>query len=163
MKTLMMRAAALLSLGLAGQANAAIDLSFENLVGAEYDTIGFNIYGDVVFTGTTDDGAGFDEVLFEVWDDGNLLHSQNLLGTIGLQNSFAFDLWFPGLIMQGAAGVGLYLEDEGQTKVAIGNYNPPHLPDPGAVPEPATWAMLVTGFALAGAAMRARRTRARFA
>jgi len=34
---------------------------------------------------------------------------------------------------------------------------------PDAVPEPATWAMMIGGFALAGAAMRQRRTALRFA
>jgi hypothetical protein len=67
------------------------------------------------------------------------------------------------LIKQGAAGVGLYLYDNGALVLSIGNYNPPHLPDPGAIPEPATWAMLVSGFALAGAAMRTRRQRVNFA
>ncbi len=34
---------------------------------------------------------------------------------------------------------------------------------PGAVPEPATWAMMIGGFALAGAAMRRRKTAVSFA
>lgn len=33
---------------------------------------------------------------------------------------------------------------------------------PGAVPEPATWAMLITGFGLAGVAMRRRKVRVAF-
>lgn len=35
--------------------------------------------------------------------------------------------------------------------------------DPGAVPEPATWAMLIVGFGIVGAAMRRRSRRAAFA
>jgi hypothetical protein len=162
-KTLLMGAAAFVALGVASQAGAATGFSFENLGGAEYDTIGFNIVGDAVFTGDTDDGSGTDDVTFEIWDDGTQLFSTSFAGVIGVENTFHFDEWFPGLIKQGAAGVGLYLYDNGALVLSIGNYNPPHLPDPGAIPEPATWAMLVSGFALAGAAMRTRRQRVNFA
>lgn len=37
-------------------------------------------------------------------------------------------------------------------------FGPPSVPGSTAVPEPATWAMLVTGFLLAGAALRRRST-----
>ncbi len=43
------------------------------------------------------------------------------------------------------------------------NYSPNFIRYDGAVPEPATWAMLILGFGLAGAGVRASRTRVRFA
>jgi hypothetical protein len=50
------------------------------------------------------------------------------------------------------AGVGLKVlsSDTGDTGGGAGG-------DPGGVPEPATWAMMLGGFALAGVAMRRRR------
>ena len=52
-------------------------------------------------------------------------------------------------------GTGLFLTDTDQVFVAAENF--------AAVPEPASWALMIGGFGLAGAAMRTRRTRARFA
>lgn len=49
---------------------------------------------------------------------------------------------------------------------APGDYAPvdfahiPSAPVPAAVPEPATWALMIAGFGLCGAALRARRARA---
>lgn len=53
------------------------------------------------------------------------------------------------------------LPDPGQT----GPKDPPgdHQTAPGAVPEPASWALMIGGFGMVGAAMRRRRTAARFA
>ena len=160
---MLMGATALVALCAAGQVSAATGLGIDNLGGAEYDTIGFNLYGDVVFNGTVDDGAGTDDVTFEIWDDGIQLHGEVFKGTIGASNSFHFDLWFPGLIKQGATGVGLYLLEGGNIIFSNNSYNPPHLADPRAVPEPASWALLIGGFAMVGATLRTRQRRVQFA
>jgi hypothetical protein len=39
----------------------------------------------------------------------------------------------------------------------------PDPPSPNAVPEPATWALMISGFALAGASLRSRSRKLRFA
>ncbi|GEM_PF-2412619 len=152
---------------LAFPANAAVNFSFENLTGAEYDTAGVFVTGDIVFDGTVDDGFGFDDVVFELWDDGSLKFTETYSGLIGVTNTFHFESWYPGLVGQSAPGVGLYLYDSGGEALAIDPFFPPHYADPsecqencgpvGQVPEPASWLMLVAGFGLLGGALRARR------
>lgn len=161
-------AASLAAAAMAMPANAAINFSFANLVGAEYDTAGVYVSGDVLFDGTTDDGTGFDLVTFRLWDDGSMKFEATYNGVIGSSNSFHFDVYYPGLVAQGAEGVGLYLYDDpsGSSIFDIDPYNPPHYADPsqcqrdcgpGAVPEPASWLMLVAGFGILGGALRNRR------
>ncbi|HZV58290.1 MAG TPA: PEPxxWA-CTERM sorting domain-containing protein [Sphingobium sp.] len=148
-------------------ANAAVNFSFENLTGAEYDTAGVYVTGDIVFDGTVDDGAGFDDVLFQLWDDSDLKFEQTYSGLLGVTNTFHFEAWYPGLVGTSAPGVGLYLYDDGVEVLSIDPFFPPHYADPsecqencgpvGEVPEPSTWLMLVAGFGLLGGALRARR------
>jgi hypothetical protein len=161
-------AASLAAAAMAMPANAAINFSFANLVGAEYDTAGVYIAGDVVFDGTTDDGGGTDAVTFRLWDDSVVKFEATYQGLLGQTNVFHFDVYYPGLVAQGAQGVGLYLYDDpsGSSIFDIDPYNPPHYADPddcqrdcgpGVVPEPATWLMLVSGFGILGGALRNRR------
>ena len=163
-------AAALAAAAVAMPANSAINFSFENLVGAEYDTAGVYVSGDLVFDGTTDDGGGFDLVTFRLWDDGVFKFEVTFSGVIGSTNTFHFDVYYPGLVAQGAEGVGLYVyeDEDGSSVFNLDPYNPPHYADPsecerdcgpGAVPEPTTWMMLVSGFGLLGGALRSRRVR----
>lgn len=163
-------AAGLAAAAMAMPANAATNFGFQNLVGAEYDTAGVYVSGDVVFDGVIDDGTGFDLVTFRLWDDGSIKFETTYSGLLGQTNVFHFDVYYPGLVAQGAEGVGLYLYDDpsGSSVFDIDPYNPPHYADPGqcqrdcgpgAVPEPSTWLMLLSGFGVLGGALRARRAR----
>ena len=60
------------------------------------------------------------------------------------------------LLYHGSSGVVIY---------STGHVPPPPPPpvEQGAVPEPASWAMMIAGFGLVGAAMRRQRTAVRFA
>lgn len=161
-------AAALVASALAMPASAATNFSFQNLVGAEYDTAGVYVSGDLLFDGTTDDGTGFDFVTFRLWDDSVVKFEQTYSGVVGSPNVFHFSVYYPGLVAQGAEGVGLYAYDDPDTGYALrlDPYNPPHYADPGqcqrdcgpgAVPEPTTWLLLVSGFGILGGALRSRR------
>ncbi len=149
-----------------GAAQAASGLSFANLSGAEYDTAGVFVTGDILFTGTTDDGAGFDEVLFELWDDQTVKFSQTYQLAVGDSGSFHFDVYYPGLVGTNARGVGLYLADTGGD-VTIDPYDVPHYSNPGecrincgpvpGVPEPTTYALALVGLGVVGAVARRRK------
>lgn len=147
-------------------AMAATGFSFSGLSGAEYDTAGVYVKGDYTFTATTDDGGGFDQVLFRLWDDGTIKFEQTSSLAVGSTGTFHFDTWYPGLVGTSAQGVGLYLYDNGAYATYIDPYDVPHYSDPsqcttdcgpvGAVPEPETYAMLLAGLGLLGMAKRRR-------
>ena len=153
--------------GAATNAPAATNISLDGLGGAEYDTAGVYIYGDLSFTGVTDDGGGLDLVLFEIFDDGALKFSQIYSLLVGTSGTFHFDTSWPGLIGTGAPGLGLVVEDAGQNALVIDPFYLAHYADPtqcerdcgpqGAVPEPSSWALMLLGFAGVGAAIRRRR------
>ncbi|MBO9574626.1 MAG: PEP-CTERM sorting domain-containing protein [Sphingobium sp.] len=153
---------------LAMPVSAASNFAFQNLVGAEYDTAGVYVSGDILFDGTTDDGGGFDLVTFRLWDDSVVKFEHTYSGAIGSPNVFHFSVYYPGLVAQGAQGVGLYLYDDPASAYVlhIDPYNPPHYADPGqcqrdcgpgAVPEPSSWLLLISGFGILGGALRSRR------
>lgn len=82
-------------------------------------------------------------------------------GADGVGNGTAFYRFDAGtalnaldLFYQGSSGVVIY---------STGRLAPPPPPEQGAVPEPASWAMMIAGFGLVGAAMRRQRTAVRFA
>lgn len=78
-----------------------------------------NIKGEV--TGTTDDGGGFDNVTYEMWDDGTLKDSETL--SIPVESTILVDvtLEFEGLYLQGAPGVGV---SELETGLSIDPFYP---------------------------------------
>ncbi|MES2090657.1 MAG: PEP-CTERM sorting domain-containing protein [Pseudomonadota bacterium] len=147
----------------AGASHAATGLSFANLTGAEYDTAGVFVTGDILFTGSVDDGAGFDQVTFDLWDDGNVKFNQTYQLAVGTSGSFHFDVYYPGLVGTSAQGVGLYLTDS-VDNVTIDPYDVPHYADPsechvscgpvGGVPEPTTYALALVGLGIVGAVTR---------
>lgn len=164
--------AAALLLSVPTVASAAINVSFSGLSGAEYDTAGVFVLGDINFTATDDDGGGFDEVFFQLYDDGDVKFSDTYSLLVGLSGSFHFEVYYPGLVGTSAQGVGLYLTDTGGSgSVTIDPYDVPHYADPGqcqtdcgpvgGVPEPGTWAMLIMGFSAIGGALRASRRQRR--
>jgi hypothetical protein len=162
-------AAALVSAFSVAPASAATGLSFSNLSGAEYDTAGVFVLGDYSYTADTDDGGGFDQVQFQLWDDGVVKFQQTSSLAVGSSGTFHFESWYAGLVLQGAQGVGLVLNDipGGWGDVIIDPYNVPHYSDPsqcqrdcgpvGAVPEPETYAMLMAGLGLIGLMGRRRK------
>ena len=165
--------AAFVMSSVATTAQAATDFAFENLTGAEYDTAGVYVTGDIRFTGTVDDGSGLDDVLFQLWDDFVVKFESTYSAPVGSTQVFHFETYYPGLVGQSAQGVGLYLYDGGGQALSIDPYDVPHYADPsqcqhdcgptGGVPEPASWAMMLGGFGMIGAALRGRRPRIRFA
>lgn len=66
---------------------------------------------DATFTGTTDDGGGFDKVRVEVWDDGELKDYRVLEVAVGSTVDTTSFLSFVGTYLSGAPGVGIYLND----------------------------------------------------
>lgn len=164
-----------LALGLAsaGPVASATALSFSGLSGAEYDTAGVYVLGDINFTGDTDDGGGMDDILFRLWDDGIVKFSQTYSLAVGTSGSFHFEVFYAGLVGTAAQGVGLYLYDLPTDSLAtyIDPYDVPHYRDPSecqvdcgpaAVPLPAALPMLLVGLGgIAGVAGFGRRRRAK--
>ena len=62
-------------------------------------------------TGTTDDGYGYDEVGFELWDDGEVKDSENLKVKVGETMNFKVTLSFESLYGTSVPGVGVYIYD----------------------------------------------------
>lgn len=162
-------AVALVSAFSVAPASAATGLTFSNLSGAEYDTAGVYVIGDYSYTATDDDGGGFDQVKFELWDDYVVKFTQTSSLLVGSTGTFHFEAWYSGLVGGVAPGVGLYLYDigGGTGYASIDPYYVPHYRDPtqcqrdcgpvGAVPEPETYAMLMAGLGLIGLMGRRRK------
>jgi PEP-CTERM motif-containing protein len=148
----------------ASSASAATGISIDNIVGAEYDTAGVFVQGDLTFTGTTDDGGGMDSVSLQIYDDFDLKFDQAYSLAVGDTGTFHFSTSYPGLVGTIAPGIGIYAVDNGDYAVVLDPYYLPHYSDPsqcqrdcgpvGSVPEPSTWAMMLFGFGMAGGAMR---------
>ena len=62
-------------------------------------------------TGTTDDGDGYDEVIFELWDDGEIKVSSELKVKVGETMNFKVTLSFESLYGTSVPGVGVYIYD----------------------------------------------------
>lgn len=159
-------AALALALCAAGPLGAATDLSFSGLSGAEYDTAGVYVLGDVNFTATTDDGSGYDDVLFQLWDDGVVKFEETYSLLVGDSGSFHFEVYYTGLVGTLAQGVGLVLSDVPGSNydLVIDPYDVPHYADPSEcevdcgpspVPLPASLPLLAAG--LGGIAAFGRR------
>ncbi len=78
---------------------------------------------------TTSDVGGTVSAWFNVWDDGNFLHGHELpVPGDGATHSWCYVYQVTAPVLQGAAGLGLYLEDgEGPAATttfdALGNFN----------------------------------------
>jgi PEP-CTERM motif len=157
---------------MASSAQAASGFAFLNLSGAEYDTAGVFVLGDIKFTGTVDDGGGLDKVHFTLWDDGVHKFDADYSVAVGTTGTFHFEVYYPGLVGTAAQGVGLYLYDSPSTAIAtfIDPYNVPHYKDPSqcqkdcgpvpGVPEPSEYAMMLMGLGVVGYLARRRKSRA---
>lgn len=66
---------------------------------------------DATFTGTTDDGGGFDKARVEVWDDGLLMDFRVLEVPVGSTVDTTSFLSFVGSYGDGAPGVGIVLAE----------------------------------------------------
>jgi hypothetical protein len=113
--------------------------------GAGFDRFGFYINND-------DNAIGSFGFLSGVFDSGNV--SISLLGsiatltitpTIGAIQTYTYDYGFTPLGT--GVGLGLYGNATADNFAVV----------PQAVPEPATWAMMIAGFGLAGGALRRRK------
>lgn len=134
---------------------AASTFSFSGLSGAEYDTAGVFVLGDYTYTATTNDGGGFDQVQFQLYDDGILKFQQTSFLTVGLTGTFHFEVFYPGLVGTSAPGVGLLLNDlPGGGVLSIDPFLVPHYSDPSqcthdcgpvSTPEPSTLLLLGAG------------------
>lgn len=66
---------------------------------------------DATFTGTTDDGGGFDKVRVEVWDDGVEKDFRVVEVPVGATVDTTSFLSFVGTYLSGAPGVGIVIND----------------------------------------------------
>ena len=167
-----------MALAASGSAFAAGNFSFGDLGGAEYDSAGVFVYGNVNFSATVDDGGGMDQVLFRLYDDGVVEYEETFSLAVGASGSFDFATSYAGLVGTQAPGIGLYLYDLPGTpkSYCVDPYYLPHYADPSwcsldcgpgprgpipaglvpGIPEPSTWAMTVFGLGLIGAGIRRR-------
>lgn len=86
---------------------------------------------NATFTGTTDDGGGFDKVRVEVWDDGELKDFRVAEVPVGATVDTTSFLSFVGTYLPGAPGVGIMLADAdaGGEAVAELDYLDPYFPE----------------------------------
>jgi hypothetical protein len=154
----------------AAPAFAATGLAFSNLGGAEYDTAGVFFHGDVSYTATTDDGLGFDQVMFRLWDDGVIKYETTFSLAVGNYGTFHVETSYPGLVGTAAPGIGLYLYDAPTefSETYIDPFYLPHYSDPSqcrtdcgspAIPEPETYALMLLGLGAVGVAARRKTKR----
>lgn len=80
----------------------------ENQDGACPRTI---INGTVEVRADTNDGGGLENFAVNAWDDGNFRDGVGFTVPVGETRRFAFQIIYAFPILQGAAGVGVYLED----------------------------------------------------
>lgn len=157
----------------ASSAQAATNISLDNLTGAEYDTAGVFLTGDITFTGSTDDGAGLDDLYLQIYDDFALKFDQTFSLAVGASDTFHFEAFYTGLVGTAIPGIGVYLTDGGSDVVALDPYLLPHYADPsqcerdcgpvGGVPEPSSWAMMLLGFGAIGGSLRLGRRKRKIA
>lgn|GEM_PF-6878811 len=69
------------------------------------------ITGTFVVTGTVDEGGGAETVAVNVWDDGTFITSVTAVVPVGATQSYSFSIAYSGTVLNGAPGVGVYLED----------------------------------------------------
>lgn len=69
------------------------------------------ITGTFAITGTVDEGAGAETVAVNVWDDGTFITSVSATVPVGATEVYSFSIAYSGTVLNGATGVGVYLED----------------------------------------------------
>lgn len=69
------------------------------------------ITGTFVVTGTVDEGGGAETIAVNVWDDGTFITSVSAVVPVGVTQSYSFSIAYSGTVLNGAPGVGVYLED----------------------------------------------------
>lgn len=115
--------------------------------------IPFTFATDVVFSGAWLSGYATNPVTFKLFNAGTLVHT-----TAAFTPSAT-----PTFAASGYNGLVNEVRVSGRQIVTIDNItftpsgNPGGEGEPGPVPEPASWALLIAGFGLTGAAMRRRR------
>lgn len=130
-RTAALAAAATATVGVLGTAPAhAATLGEHEITGVQFvnEDCSRNEYVvNGTITGTTDDGAGFDKVRFEVWDDGVLEDSREREVAVGTTLDVAAFLSFVGLYGHGAPGVGIKIVDIDGAGTEVGSL---HTTDP---------------------------------
>jgi hypothetical protein len=117
--------------------------------------IPFTFSTDVIFSGAWLSGYADNQVTFKLFNNGNLVHTSGAFAPSSI----------PTFAASGYGGVVDEVRVSGRQIVTLDNitYALPggiggETDTPfGPVPEPASWAMLIAGFGLTGAAMRRRR------
>jgi len=153
--------------------------------GVTYPRVGYyDLHGDplntfqVILTDRSDAGAGdfdiyfnYDQILWESGDDSGGFHGlggtsaaagfSNGTGAAGTYFQFAGSLVSGALVDGGPDALVSHTNDAvtGQYLFQVRNGSVVVPPAAGSVPEPASWALMLTGFLGAGAALRSRRRR----
>lgn len=119
---------------------------------------------DFLFSGASVTRAMFPTLLTDA--DGYQIYdlSWNLLGTVAVGGSFDFASPIDGFYLRGIDPVNM-LDPASATAFVFGlvfdqsgTMTVTQIPFAESVPEPASWAMMIAGFGIAGAAMRTRRS-----
>jgi hypothetical protein len=105
-------------------------------------------------TYTTTDGAGRVASFFTT-----SLTSSSILNSNGLTN-YSVNAAGTARLTGFEDTSGFYLFTANQDGTALGSFSATAIAAASAAPEPATWAMMIGGFGMAGVAMRRRRARA---
>lgn len=69
------------------------------------------IGGRVRVTGSVDSGGGFESLAINAWDDGNFRMGVPFSVPVGSTQIYDFSMTYAFPVLQGAAGVGVYLEN----------------------------------------------------
>jgi hypothetical protein len=111
-----------MDLSIASAVGSVITVEGTQTIAEEGDCSFVEVIVTAELTGVDSDTISGDEILFELWDDGELKDSEIVTVPVGETEIVVVTLSFEGLYLTGAAGVGITITE-------IGYVNDPFIPE----------------------------------